>query len=68
MFESIEDQVKGMTIEQTIDLLKRYILIKDRMLLNNYYQNKDYDAELAEWFKINIPKLKKHIKTQIDDL
>ena len=68
MFESIENQVKGMTIEQTISLLKRYIAIKDSMLLNNYYENKNYDEELAKWFEINLPKLKKHIKTQIDDL
>ena len=38
------------------------------MLLNNYYENKNYDEELAEWFEVNLPKLKKHIKTQIDDL
>lgn len=68
MFESIENQIKGLTIEQTISLLKKYIEIKDRMLLNNYYKNKDYDLELANWFEINLPKLKKHIHSQLDDL
>jgi len=68
MFESIENQIKGLTIEQTILLLKQYIEIKDRMLLNNYCENKDYDLELANWFEINLPKLKKHIHIQLDDL